>query len=186
MPVKIQENSVLADLQLRSPRVKDENSFREAVSEFKQVDPDFSFAFNFDESLCFSNYVDMLERWKKGKDLPENFVPNTFLVGVVGDEIVGRVSIRHRFNNFLERYGGHIGYGVIPSKRNLGYATKMLKLALLEAKALGIGKVLITCDEGNIASMRVIEKNGGVFENVVTGPEVELPKRRYWIIVKEP
>ena len=54
-----------------------------------------------------------------------------------------------------------------PSKRNQGYGKKILQLALLKAKALGINKVLITCDETNIASKKIIEASDGVFENSI-------------------
>ncbi len=103
----------MPELKLRTLRVDDETAFRKAVNEFKRVEPDWSFAFGYDNRPVFSNYVEMLERWRQGKNLPGHFVPNTFLVGIVGDEIVGRVSIRHVLNDFLKRYGGHIGYGVI-------------------------------------------------------------------------
>ncbi len=176
----------MTTLQLRSLRVEDEDTFRKAVNEFKRHEPNWTFAFDFGDSQCFTDYVEMLERWKVGKDLPKKFVPNTFLVGVVGKEIVGRVSIRHVLNDFLERYGGHIGYGVIPSCRNLGYASDMLKQVLSEACSLDMSRVLITCDDGNTASMKVIEKNGGILENIVSGDEIDIPKRRYWITIEKP
>jgi predicted acetyltransferase len=40
--------------------------------------------------------------------------------------------------------------------------------------------VLLTCDEDNRMSDRVIERLGGVFEDVRVDPEGP-PKRRYWI-----
>ncbi len=184
--IAFQEDFSLVDLQLRSLRIEDENTFRKAVHEFKQLESDFSFAFNYSDSLCFSNYVEMLKRWREGKDLPQEYVPNTFLVGIVENNIVGRVSIRHVLNDFLELYGGHIGFGVVPSQRNHGYASEMLKQAISEANSLGISKILITCDEGNIASTRVIEKNGGIFENTVIRTETDIPKRRYWVTIEEP
>ena len=46
---------------------------------------------------------------------------------------------------------------------------------------LGIGRILVTCDDDNIGSIRTIEKNGGILENVISGPDLDKPKRRYWI-----
>ena len=57
---------------------------------------------------------------------------------------------------------GHIGYAVVPWKRRLGYATEALRLLLPEAKAKGLRYVEITTEPDNLASMRVIEKSGGV------------------------
>lgn len=170
-------------LQLRPLRVEDEKSFRLAVSEFKETEPGWRFAFDYNESMSFSDYVKLLELWSVGKGLPENFVTNTFLVAVIHDKIVGRVSIRHSLNDFLERIGGHIGYGVIPSQRKRGYATEMLRQALQIAGSLGIDRVLITCDVDNVASRRVIEKNDGIFEGLTNASELDIQKRRYWIDV---
>jgi len=168
-------------LTLRTLRVEDEQSFRAAVNEFNELDPEMTFAFQYDPTVCFRQYVEMVNSWPDGKNLPATFVPNTYYVGVVADRIVGRLSFRHRLNDFLEKIGGHIGYCVVPSQRNRGYATTMLKQSLEFAKALGLDKVLITCDTDNIGSIRVIDANGGVFENVSNEPELKIQKNRYWI-----
>lgn len=78
--------------------------------------------------------------------------------------IVGMIDLRHRLNDFLAEYGGHIGYSVRPDERRKGYAKQMLALALDEAKKRGINRVLVTCDDGNTASAHTILANGGVFE----------------------
>lgn len=168
-------------LRLRTLRVSDEVAFRHAFDEFREKEPEWPFAFHFEAPLDFAEYVRRLDCWSKGRELPEDFVPNTFLVGVVGNRIIGRVSIRHELNEFLLKYGGHVGYGVVPSQRNRGYATRMLKLTLPMAARLGIARLLVTCDEDNLASRRVIEKTGGRLENILTGPDTDVRKRRYWI-----
>ena len=76
------------------------------------------------------------------------------------DYFIGEVSIRHRINSSLERYGGHIGYGVRYGEWNKGYGTLMLKYALEKAFELGLDKILITCNDDNTGSYRVMEKNG--------------------------
>ena len=80
-------------------------------------------------------------------------------------------------------YGGHIGYFIRYSKWNKGYGSKMLSMTLERAKKLGLKKVLITCNDDNFASIKVIEKNGGILENKVTNNinGKELLTRRYWI-----
>ncbi len=103
----------------------------------------------------------------------------TFLAVDEADNICGMIDIRHRLNEYLLNFGGHIGYSVIKAQRRKGVATKMLALALNECVKLGISKVLVTCDKGNIASARTIINNNGVFENEL----VENGKitQRYWI-----
>ena len=171
-------------LKLRPLRPEDEVSFKKAISAFKNESPSFEFAFEFDESIPFLEYIKKLEGWSLGKGLPDKFVPSTFLVGVIDGQIVGRLSLRHRLNDFLARIGGHIGYGVIPSCRQQGYATEMLKQALPICSSLGIKKVLITCDIDNLGSQKVIERCGGIFENVTDDSQLKVQKRRYWIYIK--
>jgi predicted acetyltransferase len=167
-------------LELRLPTLSDEGTFREAVAEFKANDPNFTFAFEFDEKADFGIYLQRLQGWVEGKDLGD-FVPNTFLVAVVRHKIVGRVSLRHELNDFLLRLGGHIGYGVVPSERRKGYATEMLRQSLALARNLGITGVLLTCDDDNEGSARTIEAHCGILENKILQPGMSVAKRRYWI-----
>lgn len=102
-------------------------------------------------------------------------VPCTTLWWVDGDDYLGRLAIRHRLNDFLLDVGGHIGYDVRPSRRREGHATAMLRGALPWAHRLGIDPALVTCDDDNVGSIRVIEAAGGVLE------DVRGVKRRYWL-----
>ncbi len=92
----------------------------------------------------------------------ETFVPATHLWALAEETFAGRISIRHELNDALRAAGGHIGYDVVPSLRGRGVATEMLRQALPVARRLGLTEVLITCDDTNAASIRVIEKNGGI------------------------
>ncbi len=88
------------------------------------------------------------------------------LVARAGRDLVGRVSVRHELNSFLAELGGHIGYAVRPQFRGRGHATEMLRQALIVASAEGVERALATCDDDNAASRRVIERCGGVLEDV--------------------
>lgn len=105
----------------------------------------------------------------------EGFVPATVLWWIDGHEFLGRLSLRHRLTAHLVEWGGHIGYDIRASARRRGHATAMLRAALPIARDMGIDAVLITCDGDNIASRRVIEKNGGVFE------DQRGKKLRFWV-----
>lgn len=102
-------------------------------------------------------------------------VPQTTLWWIAGDDYLGRIDIRHRLTDRLSEYGGHIGYEVRPSARRRGYATAMLAAALPVARELGVDPALLTCDEHNIASRKVIEANGGVLAGNIRGG------LRYWL-----
>ena len=93
----------------------------------------------------------------------------TALWWVADDEYLGRVNIRHWLTQDLLRRGGHIGYEVRPTARGRGHATAMLAAALPLAAQIGIDPAHIDCDAGNLASRRVIEKNGGRLEREENG-----------------
>lgn len=56
---------------------------------------------------------------------------------------------------------GHVGYSVVPWKRNRGYATRTLKLLLPEIREIGLPYIELVADADNPHSQRVIESNGG-------------------------
>ncbi len=93
--------------------------------------------------------------------------------------LVGMINIRHRLNELLLKFGGHIGYSIRKTERRKGYATEMLKLALEKCRTMNMDKVLITCDKVNIASAKTIINNGGVLENEIL--EDNEIVQRYWI-----
>jgi predicted acetyltransferase len=111
----------------------------------------------------------------------ETSVPTTHRWAVAEEQFVGRISIHHALNDALRIEGGHIGYDTVPSFRGRGVATEMLRQALPVARALGLTAVLLTCDDTNAASIRVIEKNdGSLRETKALDPNRPL-KRYYWI-----
>ena len=132
----------------------------------------------------FSSIEDWLEELKKRSSeatVPEGLVPSSTYLGVREKDnyIVGMIDIRHYLNEYLTQVGGNIGYSVRKTERNKGYAKQMLKLALEKCKELKIKKVLITCDEDNIASEKVILSANAKFEDIrnVDGEN----KKRFWI-----
>lgn len=114
------------------------------------------------------------------KESVQGLVPaHTFFYLDDAGRIVGALNLRHELNDYLMQCGGHIGYGVRPSERRKGHASRMLALALPHARRLGLERVLITCDRENTASARTILRNGGILENEVQ--EEERITQRYWI-----
>ena len=134
----------------------------------------------YDENTDWAEYLARVESIRLGEDVPEGWVPATFLVAEVDGRIVGRSSIRHRLNDYLEKRAGHIGYGIRPEFRGRGYATEILRMSLDIARELGIEKLLVTCNDTNVASAKVIEKCGGILEDIIELDDGERV-RRYWI-----
>lgn len=166
-------------LRLRPPRPDDESAFR-AGHEAMAADG-FTLGLGYSPDMNFDDYLKQLEDHRVGVNLPERFVPSTFLVAEVDGELVGRTSIRHQLTESLLHKGGHIGYGVLAEHRRRGYATEILRQSLIIARSIGIDRVLVTCDDDNIGSIKAIEACDGRLENVVTTEEDQAPLRRYWI-----
>lgn len=129
----------------------------------------------------WAEYVARMDRRSRGVDVPADRVPATFHVGVAGGRVAARVSVRHELNDFLARWGGHIGYMVRPQFRRRGYATALLRHGLAVARAVGVDRALLVCDDDNVGSAAVIERCGGELEGVVPGPDGTGPQRRYWV-----
>ena len=131
-----------------------------------------------------SSIEDWLKELKKRScedTVPKGLVPSSTYLGVREKDnyIIGMIDIRHYLNEYLTQVGGNIGYSVRKTERNKGYAKQMLKLALEKCKELKIKKVLITCDEDNITSEKVILSANAKFEDIrnVDGEN----KKRFWI-----
>lgn len=166
-------------LRLRPLRPDDELAFR--AGHEAMAAENFMFGLGYSPDMNFDDYLKQLEDHRAGLNLPERFVPSTFLVAEVDGAIVGRTSIRHWLNEFLLHEGGHIGYGVLAERRRRGYATEILRQSLIIARSIGIDRVLVTCDDDNVGSIKTIEACGGQLENVVTTEDQRTPRRRYWI-----
>lgn len=117
------------------------------------------------------------------KTVRKGYVPANTYIAISNNSrrLIGMIDVRHRLNEYLLNYGGHIGYSVKKSERHKGYATEMLALALEECKKIEMKKILITCNKDNIASRKAIIKNGAILENEVQ--EENKMVQRYWIIL---
>lgn len=162
-------------LRLRWLREDDEAEFLAAHR--AMLAEQFVFGLGYVEGMAWADYLGGLRDEQRGVNLRADRVPATFLVAEHDGRIVGRVSIRHRLNDFLAREGGHIGYGVVPGFRNRGFATAMLQQAVVIARSHGVDRALLVCDDDNAASARVIERCGGVLENTVVGEDGALMRR---------
>jgi predicted acetyltransferase len=106
---------------------------------------------------------------------PSDWVTGTYLWMVDDDTVVGRISLRHSLTPWLLEVGGHVGYAVRPTARRRGYATAALGLMRRVAAEHGIDPVLVTCDDDNVGSRKVIEANRGVLE------DIRNRKMRFWV-----
>ena len=165
--------------------VKPDLSYADEIIKYKEESLKESPIINGSAGLDrFSSIEIWFEELKKRSNedtVPEGLVPSSTYLGVREKDnyIVGMIDIRHYLNEYLTQVGGNIGYGIRKTERNKGYAKQMLKLALEKCKELKIKKVLITCDEDNIASEKVILSTNAKLEDIrnVDGEN----KKRFWI-----
>lgn len=127
------------------------------------------------DPATFARWVDDALASEREERVPQGFVASTVRWVEQEGRLVALVHLRHELNAFLLQDGGHIGYAVRPTARRRGVATAALAATLELARARGMVRALLTCDDDNVASARTIATNGGVLEDVRAG------KRRYWI-----
>ena len=169
-------------LYLTAPSLAWEEQILAFKRESEATDPHLNGVGGLDSFDGVQEWLDYLALKSREETCPPDRVPDsTFLCVRQGDErLVGMINIRHRLNDFLLNYGGHIGYSIRPDERGKGYGKEQLRLGLAACRARGLHRVLLTCDQNNLRSRRTIESAGGVYEDSRTRPG-EGPTRRYWI-----
>lgn len=164
-------------ISLSIPRLQYKDSYIAALREFEREGqrPPWHY------TMLQHNFGEYIETILSAAEEPlSGYVPQTTYWLIVDGAFAGRLDIRHHLNPKLRLFGGHIGYQIRPSMRRKGYGTLQLKLALPIVWEMGIERVLITCDDDNIGSQKIIENNGGVLEDKVDNGRASLT-RRYWI-----
>ena len=162
-------------------------AFRQEILECDAENEDqFAGCMSLDTSKSAEEWIKICELRKSEATCGETgtAVPSHMYLAVRkrDNRIVGVIDLRHHINHpILGTWGGHCGYSVRPTERGKGYAKEMLRLNIHNAKALGIPKLLITCDVSNAASEKTILANGGIFEKII---EVDGSRmKRYWFTV---
>lgn len=163
--------------QLEFPNLSHKQSYLEMISEWASFETVPTSPGRLFVGENFEDFLSIVENDITNN--PDGVNSHLFFL-VENGRILGAIQVRHAIDHpRLIEVGWHIGYGIRPSERGKWYATEMLRLALLEANKIGLEKVLITCLDDNIASAKVIENNGGVFERLAERDEKKY--RRYWI-----
>ena len=168
-------------IKLVEPCAELREAYMEYVEEYCEAEEDYIHGSGAKLTDDFGQFVQMLRDYAEGINLPEGWVPASTYWLVRDGRVLGVSNLRHDLTEFLRHEGGHIGYSVRPTERGKDYATLMVQMVLEKAKELGLERVLITCDKDNVASARVIQKNGGKLESESVSKQTGKLKQRYWI-----
>lgn len=163
---------------LRALKIAEKEGFPDFVATSQEIEE------NPEEFIRKLNLLDS----KECKKVKEWLLPSKlfWLVNTETKKFIGKVSIRYNVGTpYLASLGGHIGYMVSDKFRKKGYGSKLLKFGLEIAKGICLGEILIVCNENNIGSKKIIEKNGGKLINVIYDDSVKMNKFRYRIILNE-
>ena len=163
---------------LTRPHLRYKDSFIEAVYEYIREKR----TVNWHPEILRTRFEEYLRVVQQAETEPlAGMVPAThFWLINESDCYIGDVDVRHCLNESLKRFGGHIGYKIRPSFRRRGFGRLICQLAIEEARKRRIGDILITCDDDNIGSYKIVEANGGVLHDRIDNDRAVLT-RRYWI-----
>lgn len=130
-----------------------------------------------------TEYILECKKYTVPETLPDEWVLTTQFLYIrkSDNRLVGMIQVRHYFNDWLSKFGGHIGYSIKPDERRKGYATSMLKAVLPYCKEIGLDKILISCIDGNLGSEKTILNNGGIYETTVYEQDIKRNLKRFWI-----
>lgn len=169
------------EMTLESPTLADKEELLQLQADFQRNNEIMHGDSYLSETPRFEDWLALQVILADEALLPEDRVAGVTLLVKYQEKIIGIVNLRYWLNDYLLHFGGHIGYSLKAEYRNKGYGTELLALVLKVARKKGINPILITCDVENVGSARVIEKNGGVLENIVIEPESKRQVKRYWI-----
>jgi predicted acetyltransferase len=167
------------NLRLRPYTKDDESSARSA--HMAAVAEGSHMLLGYDDDTSWDDFLNSIDDQRAGLHHSQYVVRGVQLAADVNGEIVGRASVRFELNEFFETRGGHIGYYVRPEYRRRGYATEILRQALIVARSEGVRPILMYCSDDNVGSLMAIERNGGVLDETGLTGDDQSTWRRYWI-----
>lgn len=173
------------------PSLERKNEIIEYLDEFVKYGSDINGSGSLDKIYDGYTFEEALDRCLKMQD--EEYAKSvgrcqgrTFLLIRENDnKIVGTINVRWNLNEAMLRFGGHIGYGIRPTERRKGYNKINLYLGMLEAKKVGLEKVMLDCDVNNLGSDKTLKALGGKLERTEVDPSDGILTNVYWFNVDE-
>lgn len=161
---------------LEEPSQERKKDILDYLNEFVLYNSDVNGAGALDKILSGQSFEEALDRClnMKNEEYAKKYgrcQSKTFLLIRKNDnKLIGMINVRWNLTEEMKRFGGNIGYGIRPTERSKGYNKINLYLGLLEAKKIGLDKVMLDCETSNIASRKTMESLGGVLDRTEIDP----------------
>ena len=173
------------------PSIERKNEIIEYLDEFVKYGSDINGSGSLDKIYDGYTFEQALDRCLKMED--EEYAKSvgrcqgkTFLLIRENDnKIVGTINVRWNLSEEMLQFGGHIGYGIRPTERRKGYNKINLYLGMIEAKKVGLEKVMLDCDVNNLGSDKTLKALGGKLERTEIDPSDGILTNVYWFDVNE-
>lgn len=174
---------------LEEPSLERKTDILDYLDEFVVYNSNINGSGSLDKVLTGLSFEEALDRClnMKNEEYAKKYgrcQSKTFLLIRNSDnKLIGMINVRWNLTEEMKKFGGNIGYGIRPIERRKGYNKINLYLGLLEAKKLGLDKVMLDCEASNIASSKTMKALGGVLERTEIDPYDGILTSVYWIDV---
>ena len=180
-------NGLMETFYLETPSLVRKKEIIDYINEFVEYKSNINGTGSLDKILEGYTFEQALERClnMENKEYAEEngrCQGKTFLLIRKNDnKIVGTINVRWNLTEKMKQFGGNIGYGIRPTARRRGYNKINLYLGLIEAKKLGLNKVMLDCDAENLGSSKTMEALGGKLERTEIDPYDGILTSVYWM-----
>lgn len=184
-------NNLMETFYLETPSLDRKNEIIDYINEFVEYKSDINGTGSLDKILDGYTFEQALESClnMQYEEYAKKFgrcPGKTFLLIRKNDnKIIGTINVRWNLTEKVKQFGGNIGYGIRPTERRKGYNKMNLYLGLIEAKKIGLDKVMLDCDVENLGSSKTMEALGGKLERTEIDPYDGILTSVYWINVDE-
>ena len=176
---------------LEKPSIERKAEIIEYINEFVKYKSDINGTGSLDKILDGYPFEQVLERCLNMEN--EEYAQKigrcpgkTFLLIRANDNrIVGTINLRWNLSELMLQFGGHIGYSIRPTERRKGYNKINLYLVMIEARKVGLDRVMLACDVNNAGSDRTLQALGGKLERTEIDPSDGMLTNVYWFDVIE-
>ncbi len=178
-------------LYFETPSINRKEDIIEYINEFAEYKSDLNGIGSLDKILEGYTFEEALERCLNMKDKTYaekvgRCPGKTFLLIRESDnKLIGTLNLRWDLSEAMQKFGGHIGYGIRPTERRKGYNKINLYLGMIEAQKVGLERVMLDCDVNNIGSDKTLKALGGKLERTEIDPSDGILTNVYWFNVKD-